>query len=71
MFFFLNKKNNKKNVVCAYKMLNCVLNKAKSISVELLELNLKKKLEEAGKTRWNGKKQKNWKKKTPKTVKKK
>ena len=39
-------------------------NKAKAISAELLELNLKNKLDE---TRRNGKKQKNWKKKTPKT----
>ena len=32
-------------------------NKAKAISAELLELNLNNKLEETGKTRWNGKKQ--------------
>ena len=31
-------------------------NKAKAISAELLELNLKNKLEETGKTRWNKKK---------------
>ena len=48
-------------------------NKAKAISAELLELNLKNKLEETGKnntkrkeTGINGEKQKNWKKKTPK-----
>ena len=33
------------------------VNKANAISAELLELNLKNKLEETGKTRWNGKKQ--------------
>ena len=38
-------------------MLYYVPNNAKSISVELLELNLKKKLEETGKTKWSGKKQ--------------
>ena len=32
------------------------VNKAKAISAELLELDLKNKLEETGKTRWNGKK---------------
>ena len=32
-------------------------NKAKAISAELLELNLKNKLEETGKTKWNGNKQ--------------
>ena len=37
-------------------------NKAKAISAELLELIFKTKLEETGKTRWNGKKEKNWKK---------
>ena len=45
-------------------------NKPKAISAELLKLNLKKKLEKQGKqdeTRRNGKKQKNWKKKTLKT----
>ena len=40
-----------------------IKNKAKAISHELLELNFKNKLEETGKTRWNVKKQKNWKKK--------
>ena len=47
-----------------------VLNKAKAISDELLGLNLKNKLEDTGKqdeTGRNRKKQKNWKKKTPKT----
>ena len=33
-----------------------VWNKAKAISAELLKLNLKNKMEEMGKTRWNGKK---------------
>ena len=31
-------------------------NKAKAISAELLELNFKNKLEDTGKTRWNGRK---------------
>ena len=43
---------------------------AKSVSAKLLEYNLKNELNETGKTRYNGKKQKetekNWKKKTPK-----
>ena len=37
---------------------NYCKNKAKAISAKLLELNLKNKLEEMGKTRSNGKKQK-------------
>ena len=41
-------------------------NKAKAISAELLELTFKNKLEETGETRWNGKKEKNWKKKNQK-----
>ena len=49
------------------KMSQLNKNKAKAISAELLELNLKNKLEETRKTRLNGKKQKNWKKKTQKT----
>ena len=51
MFKKLTKKKEEKNVVCAYKMLYYVLNKAKSIRVELLQLNLKKKLEETWKTK--------------------
>ena len=43
-----------------------ITNKAKAISAKLLGLNFKNKLEETGKTRLNGKKQKNSKKKTPK-----
>ena len=44
-----------------------VQNKAKAISAELLELNLKSKLEETGKTRWTGRNRKAERKKTPKT----
>ena len=39
-------------------------NKAKAISAELLELIFKNKLEETGKTRWNGKKEITGEKKT-------
>ena len=44
-------------------------NKAKAISAKLLELNLKNKLEETGKTRWNRKKQEERKKQLEKNTK--
>ena len=45
-------------------------NKAKAISAEIIELNLKNKLEETGKTRWNKKKWEERKKLEEKTPKK-
>ena len=47
-------------------VLKTTANKAKAIKAKLLELNLKNKLEETGKTRLNGKKHNSLKKKTPK-----
>ena len=56
---------------CKYYPFKIKKKKAKAISAKLLELNLKNQLEETGKKQYgtgrNGKKLKNWKKKTPKT----